>query len=320
MIRLFAWSQKKFDQFLFDATDARMCSVLRVGYATLLLVMLGQLAGEAEVWFTDGGVLRSESAEQFNEYAKESVLFWLPATPSVVYACLGLLFFNAVLLLLGCWSRLQAVFIFVGLTSFQHRNPLIFDGEDTVFRLMIFFMIFMPLDHSWSLSKSWTRRRSSRARVSTAWALRLVQFEMTAIYLSTAWSKWQGETWRDGTALYYVSRMEDVFGRGWLPDWLFETPGILHSMTWSVLLLETLLPVLLWIPATRRYAILLGIGLHLSIEYAMHLFLFEWIMILGLLSFVKLEDLFPRTVDGRSRDSQPAELAKEGENPHRRER
>jgi hypothetical protein len=124
----------------------------------------------------------------------------------------------------------------------------------------------------------------------TAWALRLVQFQITVIYLSTAWEKWQGQTWRDGSALYYVSLMDDLFGKFWLPSFLYESQSILVICTWCVVLLEAALPLFLWLPWTRRGALLVAICFHLAIEYSMNLFLFEWLMILGLISFSRTSD------------------------------
>ncbi len=285
------------DGFLFEVPAPVMCSVIRIAYAVLLLVLTTVWMLDATTWFTEAGVLHLDAARKVAIDGTWSLFFWLPTDPRLVYAGLMILFAQGLLLLLGCWSRFQAACIFVWLTSFHNRNLLICDGEDTVFRLFAFFMIFMPLDHAWSLrrrlfgnEKGQGQARDRVGSSDSAWALRLMQIEVTAIYLSTAYCKWQGVTWRDGTALYYVSRMQDVFGRLWLPDGLFENGWMVAACTWGVLGLETLLPLLLWLPATRRWAIVLGIGLHLSIEYSMHLFLFEWIMIVGLLSFIRPSD------------------------------
>ena len=56
--------------------------------------------------------------------------------------------------------------------------------------------------------------------------------------------------------------------------------------TWAVLALELALPFMLFIPRLRLLASVRGILLHLSIDYALNLFLFEWAMIIGLLSFL----------------------------------
>ncbi len=289
MMRLWKKIWASYDRFLFASCDPRACSWLRVAVGVILIIYTSVWLLDAQRWFTDAGVLQNATAQELNDGHYKSLLFWLPSTTPVVTVCLVTLLVQSGLLLTGCWSRLQAAAIFVWLASFHHRNPLICDGEDTVLRWLLFAMIFMPLDHRCSLLRYLRRRPKSTATSADAWALRIVHLEFAAIYLSTAYSKWQGVTWRDGSALYYVSRMTDTFGRFWLPDMLFDTPWIVRLSTWSVLVVEIALPVLLWIGPTRRLAVVLGIGMHLAIEYSMNLFLFEWIMIVGLLTFLGIK-------------------------------
>ncbi|TMQ25684.1 MAG: hypothetical protein E6J90_05460 [Deltaproteobacteria bacterium] len=111
------------------------------------------------------------------------------------------------------------------------------------------------------------------------------------IYLSSAIEKSLGHDWPAGTALYYVARLDDAFGKLPLPGALFETLWLTRLGSWSVLALEWTLPVLLWIPRTRRVAIAVAIGFHLAIEATMNLFLFHWLMILGVLSFAEFDEL-----------------------------
>lgn len=279
------------DRFLFGACDPTICSVMRIAVASLLIICTTVWMLDSELWFTDAGVLTAHSAQAMSHGRQQSILFWLPSSSLVVKLSLATLFIQCCLAVLGCWSRFQMACIFFWLVSFHHRNPLICDGEDTVFRLFSFMMIWMPLDHRWSLLRWRFGWPSSSAGREHAWALRLIQFEMTAIYVSNAWSKFQGETWRDGTALYYVSKMSDVFGRGWLPAGLFEIEWFVSLATWSVLVCEMVLPIALWLGPTRRWAIGLAVALHLSIEYSMNLFLFEWVMIAGLIAFISPADL-----------------------------
>lgn len=237
-------------------------------------------------WFCDDGVLSVDSAERLYMIPHWS-LFFIASGREFVHMGLCVLLVQSLLLLFGCWSRFQAACIFVWLVSFQHRNLLICDGEDAVFRLFAFFFIFLPLDHAWSLTARFYNKPESRRTEASAWGLRLIQFEISAIYLSAGWSKLQGATWRDGTAMYYVSRMDDYFGRSGLPESTFEIPWLIRLATWTALGIELALPFALWFRPTRRAAIVAGFGLHLSIELTMNLFLFQWIMMVGLLSFVK---------------------------------
>ena len=61
--------------------------------------------------------------------------------------------------------------------------------------------------------------------------------------------------------------------------------------TWSVLIVELAVPVLIWFRETRRLCLLLLLVFHLGNEWTMHLFLFHWIMLCGWLSFVTNDDL-----------------------------
>ena len=323
-----------FDRWLFDSCHPVVCSILRVACASLLLVYWLVLYPELAQWFTDAGVMKSATAQQIGEGVYGSLLFWLPSDIATVRLFWWIMFVQTGLLWLGCFSRFQIACIFVGLVSFQHRNSYIFDGQDTMLRILTFCMIFMPLDYRWSVGRWLSHlvrqnvikphfvkprgQRPARPHSTTpdssiphssapppsnslprgplgtrfnesAWAVRLVQLQVSAVYLSTAWEKYQGISWRDGTALYYVSRMDDLFGRLPLPDIWFETPWLLAAMTWGVVLLEGLLPVALWCKPTRKWALLAAIGLHLSIEATMHIFLFEWVMIISLLSFLPVD-------------------------------
>lgn len=273
------------DRFLFESCDPRVVPVIRIGFAVLILIQTWVAWVDADFWFTDSGVLRSETAQQITGPSGWSLLYLFPSTIAAVQYGLIVLWLHATLLLLGWWSRIQAAAIFVWLVSFQNRNPMIIDGEDTVMRLFAFMMIWLPLDPYWSIRRSREVASRSSPDFASAWALRLIQIEMTAIYASTVICKMYGETWQNGTAVWHVSRMTDYFGR-WVPSTLFDIHWVSSAATWGTLLIEAFLPIGLWLRPTRKYAILAGAALHLGIEFSMNLFLFQWIMLLGLVAFV----------------------------------
>ncbi|MBM3964223.1 MAG: hypothetical protein FJ308_04030 [Planctomycetes bacterium] len=273
------------DRFLFEGCDPRIASAFRIGFAILILIQVAVVWNDAAMWFSDEGVLSVGTAKLTTRPLGWSLFYWVPSAPPLIQGTLVALALHAVLMLLGVFSRVQAAAIFVWLVSLQNRNPLINDGEDTVFRIFAFMMIWLPLDAYWSILRrsndSVTRSRSH----SSAWGLRLIQIEMTAIYASAAISKLGGETWQDGTAMWYVSRMTDNFGR-LIPSALFDHFWVSAGLTWGALFIEAVLPIALWNRRTRKIAILAGVALHLGIELSMNLFLFEWVMVLGLLTFV----------------------------------
>jgi Vitamin K-dependent gamma-carboxylase len=290
--RLLDVANSALDRFLFSSCDPAVCSALRILVGGLLCIHAYVWLLDGPHWFSDLGILRAETSSQLLNGEFKSLLLLLPQSPEMICALLILLIVQSGLMVVGLWSRFQAACIFLLLTSFQHRNVLIVDGQDIVMRWFIFVMIFMPLDHRWSVAHM-IRRTRSTATTANAWALRLLQVEMTAIYFSSAFMKVSGETWRDGTALYYVARADDVFGRFYLPDWLFETVWLVKLCTWTVLAVEVFLPFGLWIPRLRPFALGLAVGLHLAIEYSMNLFLFQWLMLAGLVAFVNMRSQPP---------------------------
>jgi hypothetical protein len=272
------------DAFWFAARDARLRDVIRIGYAVLLLVNLATWAPNLERWFGDAGVLPADAARHIA--GVPSLVAYLP-----VWLCYGLLVAHTVALALGFYPRVQAACVLLWLAQFSNRNVAIVDGEDIVFKMFAFYLALMPSD-----------------RNAPPWPLRLLQIQIAVIYLSSAIEKSHGHDWTNGHALYYVSRLDDWFGKLPAPSFVFDTP----IMTYGVLALEWLLPLALFLPRTRRYAIAVGIAFHLSIEWTMNLFLFHWIMILGLLSFLEADDLrwlgdkYRRLARRSGRDSNPA--------------
>lgn len=274
----------------FAERDPRLASVLRIGYGVLLLINLAMWAPDLRLWFSEAGLLPLAAAREIvNEHAP-TVLGWVDAAwwPP---ACYGVLVAAAVLLTVGWHTRIQAIIVLIGLTSFQNRNYAIVDAEDTVFRMFAFYLALCPAGWAFSLDARRRKRRGIACDPPIPWGLRLFQIQISVIYLSSALAKSMGEEWRSGTALYYVSRLDDSFGKFPVPAFPFEILWITKLLTWSVLILEWGLPVLLWLKQTRRAAIVVAIVFHLSIEYSMNLFLFHWLMILGILSFAEFDEL-----------------------------
>ncbi len=267
MSKLARW----WNDFFYAARDPRLCDVLRVGYGVLLLINLAVWAPDLERWFGDGGVLPLRNARLIVDEHAPTLLAYLPLP-----VCFGLVAASAIMLTIGFYSRVNALLVLVWLTSFHDRNIAIVDGEDTVFRLFAFFLALCP-------------RRGDKT--SEPWAVRLFQLQICVIYLSSAIEKTTSADWTNGSALYYVARLDDWFGKLPTPALPFETPWMIQAMTWGTLALEWLLPVLLWPKRTRKAAVLVAIAFHLSIDWTMNLFLFHWLMILGLLAFLEYDEL-----------------------------
>jgi uncharacterized membrane protein YphA (DoxX/SURF4 family) len=296
--------------FFHEPGDLRAVALVRVAFALVVLVNFVVLYPDLDRWFTDSGVLSSATSKEIARPYTWSLLWLLPSTSGTIQACFWIAAAQAAMLLFGFCSRLNCLCLFVWLVSFQNRNFLITDSEDTVMRLIAFYLVFMPIGQCWSVD-AWLRRRlwpnartnewrggiedqpESGTRAGCwgpLWGLRLLQIQMCVIFLSAGISKLNGDAWLDGTAIYYVARLDDYFGRLPTPDWPFDHPWPVAIATWGVIAVEILAPFFLWFRETRRPTLVLVVLFHLANEWTMNLLLFHWAMLAGWLSFVQPAD------------------------------
>jgi hypothetical protein len=283
--------------FFHAPCDARICAAVRIAYASIVLIHFAVLYPDLELWFGETGVLPRETLDRITNPYKWSILRLLPPTMTAVRAGFWIVVAHAVALLIGLLPRVNAFFLFMWLISFQVRNDIINDGEDCLMRVLGFFMIWLPSGQCWSvqaLIRKWWHpvgaANSADRYAAPGWPLRLFQFEMAAMLFSSGLMKLSGEPWFNGTALYYVSRLDDHFGRFPVPAWAFDTPWIVALMTWSVLIAELAIPILIWFRETRLPCLAVLLVFHLANEWTMNLFLFHWLMLAGWISFLRPED------------------------------
>jgi len=282
-------------RFFHEPCDARVCAAIRIVFATLVLIHFATLYPDLDRFFTDAGILPLEAALKIAHPYSISILAYTPQTSAAIHICWWVAVAHAVALLIGLLPRLNALLLFAWIVSFQIRNDLINDGEDCLMRMLAFFLIFLPTGQSWSVNSLISRWLSGTPAgpdryPAPGWAIRLLQIEMAAMFLSSALIKLGGPAWLGGTALYYVSRLDDHFGRFYVPAFVFDTPWIVALITWSVLLSELLVPVFIWFRETRLACLIIVVFFHLANEWTMNLFLFHWLMLCGWLAFVSPAD------------------------------
>jgi hypothetical protein len=212
-----------------------------------------------------------------------SRIFFSEAAVVGVYA---VLFVSAICLVLGYHSRLAATLVFIGLVSFQRRNPFIVNAGDRLLSHLGFCLMLAPSGAALSLDR-WRRNKTKfwNFPYRAPWALRLVQIQVSVMYLATVWEKLQGETWWGGTAVAYAWGIGDL-SRVAVPGFLRDSLPVVNFLTWSTLAIELALGVLVWVPRLRPWVLALGIALHLSIEVTMGVGFFSYAVFVAYLAFV----------------------------------
>jgi len=186
----------------------------------------------------------------------------------------------------GYRTRIAAVIVLVVLISVNRQIPLAFNAGDVLLRVLAFYLVLSPAGTAVSVDR-WRRHRD-RFWVfprRSPWAMRLLQIQLSVIYLSTVWDKVQGSLWQEGTAVSYALRVADV---GRLPTPAFVTDSVVLSelMTFGTLAAELSIGLLVWNRTLRPWVLGLGVALHLGIEVQLAVGFFSLAMLTLYLVFV----------------------------------
>ncbi|MDQ2798550.1 MAG: DCC1-like thiol-disulfide oxidoreductase family protein, partial [Armatimonadota bacterium] len=120
------------------------------------------------------------------------------------------------------------------------------------------------------------------------WAQRLMQLQISVLYLCASLSKITGATWMDGTAVYYPLHLPESLR---FPALGRDNIYVINVMTWATIAIEMALATFVWVPRLRLYVLTLGIFLHLGIEYTFNIPLFSALMITSYLNFLTGDDI-----------------------------
>ncbi|HMJ14377.1 MAG TPA: HTTM domain-containing protein [Polyangiaceae bacterium] len=281
----------------YATADPRSLGLFRIALGTLLFWDVWRRAPDLVPHYTNAGwftnhyaLFRPMSDHFFSLYAA----FGPPGEVKVLFA-LHLLVNLA--LIVGWHTRVAQVLAAVLITSLNSRAILLENGGWVVVNLITVWSVFLPLGERFSLDalRSSLRKyrdvspaalndvtfvsRTSAPVVSLAVAALILQWGI--IYYFNVVHK-RGEPWQDGTAVYYflhLDRMLTPLGsyvREWLPL------GAIKLMTWSTLVIEASVAVLILLPfstdITRMIAWALVCMLHLSIDLLVQLGPFSWVM------------------------------------------
>jgi hypothetical protein len=191
----------------------------------------------------------------------------------------------AVALAVGWHSRLAAVLVVVLILSFHRRDPYIFNAGDIVVRLEALFLALSPCGAALSLDQ---RRRTGAfwsAQVRPVWPVRLLQVQLSIIYLASVQTKLAGEAWLQGTAVSYALRLQDM-QRLPPPGWVTTNALIMNAATWGAIAVELAVGVLVWNRRCRPWVLAAGVALHLGIDISIEVGIFSYAMFVLYLAWI----------------------------------
>lgn len=299
------WLVRAWDEFFFAPQSPTPVALYRILYGLMVIADLILLRGDWLAWYGVNSVVRMDTMRQAAGGIRLNLFLIMPQNDAWIHAFYWVFVLFAVFLALGFMSRLSSMAVFLCLVSIHQRNFFILNSGDTLLRVTGFFLMFAPTGAAISvdrLVRIWRGKEELAVRPRSPWAQRMIQIQTAAAYVATVWWKLLGTDWIHGTALYYTTRLVE-FRR--FPFPALESGLLLKLATWCTLAIESALGLLVWFRRFRYWVLLLGVCLHLSIEYAMNIPLFQWIAIATYVTFIEPADLsrawtwFRRRVAGR---------------------
>lgn len=276
---------KFWDDFFFKPQPTESIAIFRIFWCLLIGSYFVLDLGNIETFYGTKAILSWTTVKlQFN-YLHANLFQLFNAENSVVYFFMGIWGLSIFFSLIGFYTRTSLIVMLLCMTTFHQRNIWALSSSELLMRTITIFLICSPCGHSLSLDSLIGRRFPlfRRPKEWAPWALRLIQIQISVVYLWTVWQKLKGETWIDGTAVYYATRL-DAMKNVSIP-WLMDSMMFLKLATWGTLLVETALAIGLWCKEWRKPLLLAGVIFHLGIELMMSIPFFELEMIVLLFAF-----------------------------------
>ena len=282
----------------FQPIDPFSAGLFRIALGLLLSVMFAALYPNWERYYAAGGLL-SLHDPALPRLPEDwwCVFRWTDGiVPIGAWWWLGLL--AGLAFTVGWHTRVATIILYVLQTSMIHRNLMIVNGDDLVFRMLLFYGCFAPLGAALSVDQWLKRRRAvgGSAPPDTVqpliWPIRLMQINIALIYLISLPLKLTdslGE-WLRGDAIYWAM-MNAQWGR-WpgAPVFYAHGPIVSQLATYGSAAIEAAFPLLVWFAPCRPYVLWMITALHLGIAVAIpNVLFFTLSMACAFLLFVPAE-------------------------------
>jgi hypothetical protein len=297
---------------IYLTADSRSLSAGRIALA---LVLLRDLIGrwlEIRIWYTNDGIIPNHTLLWRPPWDHVFSLFYLASywyeaafgfvICLIVYLCL----------LVGFRTKLAQVLAWICMLSLHGRTLLFDNGGDVVLGLLTTWTMFLPTGRYFSVDAVLARRRAAmtaaqepdvggahpasmaRAKSFVSLGVLALTTQLAIIYFFNAVHK-QGRSWlQDGSAVHYAINLDRLatWFAVWLRNWM--SPTFARGLTYSALVTEAMLPLLLlspfWVRGSRRLAVVMVFGLHMGFAACMNLGNFVPAMIAYTPNFIRGED------------------------------
>ncbi len=252
------------DRIWFARFDPLSVGVFRICLGTLLVAFYAALSPVWDRYYGPDGILSLDAMDPTRS-AQDwwSLFYWTEGVvPVRAYWWVGCV--SAISFTVGWQTRLCTILLYAIQSSMIHTNRAVVNGEDLVFRMLLFYGCFAPLGATFSIDR-WLHRRNGGMEMAPGsltapriWPVRLMQINIALIYFISLPFKLVDDTaWLGGTAIYWTVTNE-MWSRWPWPKLFYATiPTALAS--YGTILVEAAFPILVWFRRPKLY-VLAAIG------------------------------------------------------------
>jgi hypothetical protein len=214
---------------------------------------------------------------------------WYIQSPTTLYLqhVVGLVVMA--LLVVGWQTRIMSVAAWAITISYCHRLIGAQFGLDQINALIATYLMVGPSGSVWSVDRWLANRRAGtilpvKSSPWTTVAIRLMQLHMCIIYLFGGIGKMRGETWADGSALWYA--FANLEYQSIDMQWTGKFPWLLALLSHTTVFWETFYPFLVWPRWSRPIALAMAFAVHAGIGLCLGMMTFGTVMIIGNCAFL----------------------------------
>jgi hypothetical protein len=269
--------------FWFQPQPVYTLGLIRIVFGALMVAWTVSLLPDLDDLFGEHGVTPRQPS-----FAFQWGVFDVWTSDRALLIGWAVLLVSAIALAVGWHSRIAALAVFVLVVSFEYRNPWVFNSGDTLIRVAALILALSPCGAALSLD----RRRSTgsfwSAQIRAPWTIRLLQIQLSLIYLATVRAKMSGQAWPQGTAVSYALRLEDMLILR-APHWLTANALLMNAATWGTLAIELSIGILVWNRRLRPWVLAAGVVMHSLIMISIAVGFFAPAMFVLYLAFLPPE-------------------------------
>jgi hypothetical protein len=286
-VELYGTTVRGWNAFWFTPAEPHSLALIRIGTGLMLLYthLIWSLGLDAFLgnhpWFSFEQITDWQGGSLYWSYWNWINVAWLRWAVHIA----GLIIFA--LLTVGWHTRVTSVLAFLVTVSYAHRFAGATFGLDQVNGLLAMYLMFGRAGDAYSVDAYLARRRgtpSPTLAVSTNVAVRLLQCHMCVMYIFAGISKIPGETWQNGTALWFAFANHEYQSIDM--TWVKNHELLVNFLTLGSIAWELTYAAFIWPKLTRPIVLAIAVAVHLGIGVCMGMLTFGLAMVLGNVAFV----------------------------------